>query len=317
MRRVVLITQGLTRVVDPIVGAGHDLVAIIDAPPRIPKKKKKPSSLGAAFKSLLVFLGIRKPSLEKYCATHSIRYMNMATFSDAEISSFLRKNDVDILVVYSMSSLLNEEVFSAPTYGAINLHPSYLPEYPGPNPWFWRYLNQDERGGVTVHYIDTGEDTGDILLQQHYKVQKGVKSPDLQNIAIGDVGSRLLLKAIDQIDVLPRVKQKTHLSVQRARNIKKTEHRSFIDWKEWSIQEIWHLLRGTELWLDAIDQPVGLYKGMRWNVQSYSGSPILDEPLGSVFYVNRRACVVCRDGVISLKVHFVLSIFIRNLLGSR
>ncbi|KZZ72024.1 hypothetical protein A3765_13575 [Oleiphilus sp. HI0130] len=317
MRRVVLITQGLTRVVEPIINSEHEVIAVIDAPPRAPKKKKKPSRIGVFLKPFFIMLGVRKPSLEKYCASHSIRYLSMAQLSDNEISDFLRKEHVDILVVYSMSSLLREEVFAAPKYGAINLHPSYLPQYPGPNPWFWRYLNQDERGGVTVHCIDAGEDTGDILLQQYYTVEKGIKSPNLQDIAIGDIGSRLLLQVIDQIDELPRVKQNNHVSVQRARNVKKTEHRFIIDWKEWPIQDIWHLLRGTELWLDAIEQPSGLFRGMRWSVQSFASSPILDEPFGNVTHVNRRACVVCRDGVIFLKVRFVLSIFLRNLLGSR
>ena len=318
VRRVVLITQGLTRVVAPIVNSEHEVIAVIDAPPRAPRKKKKPSRIGVFLKSLFVMFGLRKPSLQKYCVSHSIRYMSMATFSNSEIGAFLRKEQVDILVVYSMSSLLSEEVFAAPKYGAINLHPSYLPEYPGPNPWFWRYLNQDERGGVTVHCIDAGEDTGDILLQQYYTVEKGVRSPHLQDLAIGDIGSRLLLKAIGQIDSLPRIRQERGSKVFRARNIKPSEHRSFIAWEHWSVEDVWHFLRGTELWLDGVDPPTGLFNGMRWEILESEKVKTLTSPsLGSVGKYKKRNVIFCRDGVIFIRVKFVLSIFVRNMLGLR
>lgn len=47
----------------------------------------------------------------------------------------------------------------------INLHASYLPWNRGPVPNFWSWLT-DSPKGVTIHYIDAGVDTGDIIAQK-------------------------------------------------------------------------------------------------------------------------------------------------------
>lgn len=90
------------------------------------------------------------------------------TSSSCELESWVKSLSPDLIVVYSMSQLLKENIYSIPRFGTINLHPSYLPEYRGPNPIFWMYYNMEKQGGVTVHYIDQGEDTGNIILQKRY-----------------------------------------------------------------------------------------------------------------------------------------------------
>jgi len=51
---------------------------------------------------------------------------------------------------------------------AINLHPSLLPWNRGAHSNFWSFL-EDTPKGVTIHIIDEGIDTGDILLQKKIK----------------------------------------------------------------------------------------------------------------------------------------------------
>jgi methionyl-tRNA formyltransferase len=238
----------------------------------------------------------------------------MTTLSDSGLRQWIRKNGVELLVVFSMSRLLNASVFEAATYGTINLHPSFLPDYRGPNPWLWMYLNMEEWGGVTVHFIDKGEDTGDILLQKRYEIHMGIKSPALQDLAIEEIGSRLLIQAIDEIETLPRVRQPVEATTGRARNINIAEHSDLVDWESWPIERIWHLLRGTELWLNAIQQPSGKFKGMRWSIQDYEIAKI-SAPPGSLGRFKGRRVVFCREGVINLRVNFNLSVFLKNLLG--
>ena len=47
----------------------------------------------------------------------------------------------------------------------LNLHVSYLPWNRGSSPNFWSFIDNTPKG-VTIHYIDKGLDTGDILFQQ-------------------------------------------------------------------------------------------------------------------------------------------------------
>lgn len=315
VKNVVLITQGLTRVVEPIVNSTHNIVAIVDAPSRNANKIKKTSIIGRIIKQLMVSFGLRKKTLKEYCKDKSINYIEFAKTSESSFIEYLKKNKIDLLVIYSMSQLLKESIFIVPKYGTINLHPSFLPKYRGPNPWFWSYLNGDDKGGVTVHFIDKGEDTGDIIYQEEYKIEKGIKSPQMQDLAIGEIGSRLLVQAINNIPNIERIVQPTQSPTPRAKNLKIEEHGQIIDWENWDIEKIWHILRGTELWLNAIEQPIGLFKNMRWSVENFDKNITLDSKIGSLEKYKNNNVVVCEDGIIYLKPKFVFSIYIRNLIG--
>ncbi|MGI6455390.1 MAG: formyltransferase family protein [bacterium] len=87
------------------------------------------------------------------------------------LERWVREKNPDFICVKSMSQLLKENIFSIPKYGTINLHPSILPNYRGPNPLFWTMFNQECESGMTVHYINKGEDTGDILRQYTIKMR--------------------------------------------------------------------------------------------------------------------------------------------------
>ena len=51
---------------------------------------------------------------------------------------------------------------------AINLHISYLPWNRGADPNFWSFV-EDTPKGITIHYLDEGVDTGDIIVQEEIK----------------------------------------------------------------------------------------------------------------------------------------------------
>lgn len=71
----------------------------------------------------------------------------------------------DIIVSYNYRFILKSDVISIPKMGVINLHVSYLPWNRGADPNFWSHVEGTPKG-VTVHYIDPGIDTGDIITQK-------------------------------------------------------------------------------------------------------------------------------------------------------
>ncbi|MEA1052839.1 formyltransferase family protein [Lamprobacter modestohalophilus] len=54
--------------------------------------------------------------------------------------------------------------------GAINCHAGKLPFYRGRNILNWALINDEEEFGITVHSVDTGVDTGDIIRQQCFPI---------------------------------------------------------------------------------------------------------------------------------------------------
>ena len=52
----------------------------------------------------------------------------------------------------------------------INLHPAYLPEFPGAHSIADAYEAKVAQTGVTVHFVDEGVDTGPIIRQERVAI---------------------------------------------------------------------------------------------------------------------------------------------------
>jgi hypothetical protein len=77
--------------------------------------------------------------------------------------AFVEDNKIDAILCFGYNKLLMPEVLSTTT--AINVHCGLLPLDRGPNPHLWSTLRGTNRG-VSIHFIDDGVDTGDIIAQR-------------------------------------------------------------------------------------------------------------------------------------------------------
>lgn len=85
--------------------------------------------------------------------------------NDAETVSILERLDADVMIART-KVLLDEAVFSTPTYGTLVIHPGICPEYRNQHGCFWALANgEPNRVGYSLIQIDEGIDTGDILAQ--------------------------------------------------------------------------------------------------------------------------------------------------------
>jgi len=78
------------------------------------------------------------------------------------------KPDIGISILFDY--IFKPELFSILPQGIINLHPSYLPYNRGQYPNVWSIIDGTP-SGVTLHYIDEGIDTGDIIAQKEVPVE--------------------------------------------------------------------------------------------------------------------------------------------------
>lgn len=84
--------------------------------------------------------------------------------TDEEITKkFIHKNDIDFVVCFGYGRILKKNVFSSVT--CINIHGGLLPYNRGPNPNLWAWINNTKKG-VSIHYIDGGVDTGELIAQR-------------------------------------------------------------------------------------------------------------------------------------------------------
>lgn len=90
--------------------------------------------------------------------------------NDPETIKQIKALEPDLLVSVMFGYILKKEILSAAKYGAVNLHPAYLPFNRGAHPNVWSII-EETPAGVTLHTIDEGIDTGKILAQEKVKVE--------------------------------------------------------------------------------------------------------------------------------------------------
>jgi len=290
----------------------HEIAGIVESGPRGSNQRGLPPA-----RSWRDLLGLAKPQgMRRLAQDMRVPHFWLARNTTQEFPAFLRPLSPDILCVASLSQLLSKPVLQIPRHGAINLHPSLLPKYHGPFPWFWQYHDFGNEWGATIHQIDEGQDTGPILKQRPVLIQMGTDVTEAIRI-IGTVGAGLFVEALQEIanGTIKAEPQPTH-QFNKARIVERDER--FIDWQTWPIERVWHFMRGTYPWHDPVEYP-RLGKGaVVWKIDGYEKCAVQAKP-GGVLKDERGYFVAHKDGKIRLSFQCPRSLAdsLRNLLRSK
>ena len=90
-------------------------------------------------------------------------------------AAFAQEVRPDLIISYNYRHKIGEDVLAVAHNRAINLHVSLLPWNRGAHPNFWSFM-EDTPKGVTVHVVDKGIDTGEILLQKELSFDERVET---------------------------------------------------------------------------------------------------------------------------------------------
>lgn len=123
------------------------------------------------------------PSLKKFCQENNIIYYNPEKL-DNQFLEIIKELDPDICFSVYYRNIFSPDYISIPPMGFVNIHPSLLPKYRGSVPTFWALLNNEKEIGVTMHYIDRGIDSGDIIVQTKHKIPENITGFELNNIMV-------------------------------------------------------------------------------------------------------------------------------------
>ncbi len=103
-----------------------------------------------------------------------------------------------MLVSAYFSQILKSEIIQLTRFGVLNIHPGWLPSYRGAMSYFWVLHNGSDRGGVTVHWIDEGIDSGEILERRSFPIpDDATQETVLMLTAV--IGARLLRRVIRRL----------------------------------------------------------------------------------------------------------------------
>jgi methionyl-tRNA formyltransferase len=101
---------------------------------------------------------------------HSDRVLVGREFREPAGMDLLRSLDLDYVVGVHFPYIVPDEVLAIPRIGVLNLHPALLPYNRGWHTPSWAILDGTPIG-ATLHFMDSGLDTGDIVAQVELEIR--------------------------------------------------------------------------------------------------------------------------------------------------
>jgi methionyl-tRNA formyltransferase len=119
----------------------------------------------------LFFHDLLKPSQDyNFIKRYNLHEIKANSVNSEEFREELEELCPDIVFVGSWGEKFSIQTINIPLKACINVHPSLLPKYRGPNPYMQVILNEESKTGITFHLMDVNYDTGSILHQKRLRI---------------------------------------------------------------------------------------------------------------------------------------------------
>lgn len=210
-------------VLDALVDAGHDIVAVYCQPPRPAGRGKKERASPVQLRAEALGLPVRHPTTLKTAA------------AQAEFQAL--RAQVAVVVAYGL--ILPRALLDAPEFGCLNIHASLLPRWRGAAPIHRAIMAGDTVTGVCIMQMETGLDTGPVLMRQQTEIRPEETTGMLHD-RLSIMGAELIVQALSRLGGLhPQPQPKD--GVTYAAKIDKAEAR--VDWSR-TARQVDQLIRG-------------------------------------------------------------------------
>ncbi|MGO9124741.1 MAG: methionyl-tRNA formyltransferase [Terriglobales bacterium] len=218
---------------EELIAAGFIVSAVVTQPDRPRGRGLELSPSPVKARALELGLPITQPERVK---------------SNLEFQSHLTSLKPNAIIVVGYGRMIPQWMLELPPYGNINLHASLLPRYRGAAPIQWAIARGESVTGVTTMRIDSGLDTGDILLQKDVPIAPEDTAETLAP-RLATAGADLMIETLrglqaDKVQSHPQ----DHTKATLAPVLKKEDGR--IDFHR-TAQEICNRLRGFQPWPGA------------------------------------------------------------------
>jgi len=125
---------------------------------------------------------------------YNIPILDVGDLNDTSAIAALARLRPDLGIVLG-TRILKRSTFSVPRLGCLNLHLGKVPEYRGTPPGFWELYDNQTTAGLTVHLVDDGLDTGDVLGEASIPIHP-LDSPETLRRKLEIRGGELLVQCV-------------------------------------------------------------------------------------------------------------------------
>jgi methionyl-tRNA formyltransferase len=263
------------RALDALVEAGHDIPLVVTRPDR-------PAGRGLHVSPSAVALAAAKRGLPTY---------KPRSLKEDESLEALRACRADVMVVAAYGLLLPPAVLSIPARGCLNIHASLLPRWRGAAPIERALLAGDTQTGICIMQMDSGLDTGPVLLAEPFAIGRRESAGSLTS-SLASLGAQAIVRALASLDALsPRPQDPAQATY--AAKVGKADAR--IDWAQPSTS----LDRQVRAFNPAPGAEALVAGGVMkvWEAEAVAGA---GKP-GEILRADTQFVVACGDGALELR----------------
>ncbi len=163
-----------------IAGSGHEVAAVITA-------ERRPAGRGNELRPTPVAHAAVAAGL----SLHEVETVTSGPGADA-----LAASAPDLLIVVAYGEILPQAVLDLPAIAPVNLHFSLLPDLRGASPVQTALLEGRHETGVTTIVMDTGIDTGPVIVRRAEAIESGDDAGSLGD-RLATIGAEVLVETAD------------------------------------------------------------------------------------------------------------------------
>lgn len=215
-----------------LVASEHEILAVVTQPDR-PKGRGRE---------------VAASPVKRFALEAGIDVLQPEKCRSPEFVDILAGLAPDLVIVVAFGQILSAEVLSVPRLFCMNLHSSILPRYRGAAPINRAIINGDKETGITTMKMDTGLDTGDILLIRRVPIAEADTAETLHD-RLAETGAELVLETLEAVEA-GTLKPVPQDDAQATLAPKLRKEEGLIDWTR-QATDIRNLVRGLFPWPGA------------------------------------------------------------------
>ncbi len=246
-------------------------------------------------------LGVSHPTTDAHtidhiALEHEIPMYGLRRPLDGELENTVIDLAPDLLVVSCFSWKIPPSVIGVARHGGVNMHPSLLPKFRGPDPLFWAYQTNTSAWGVTVHRIEESLDSGPILGRDRFEIPDGMDGDELEGLA-AERGADLLVDVIDAIRSQTASEWRQDESDASYQSFPTTN--DLVLQTDWTVQRALNFVRGI---IPLGYAPIFETEKGRYEVRHIQAGPVGSEIEQEAWLTNDMVRVGFQDGTADIAV---------------
>jgi methionyl-tRNA formyltransferase len=268
--------------IEKLLASDHRVMAVVTQPDR-------PAGRGQA---------LHQSPVKEVAIAKGLHLFQPANCNEIEFLRELRALSPDVIVVVAYGQKLGNDILQMARLYCLNIHPSLLPRYRGPEPVARALMNGDPHTGVCIVKVVEKMDAGPILGIMRVSVPPEITTSEMED-QLSLAGADLLL------DVLGLVRERTAIEIPQdereatyAKKFEKNDGR--IDWRR-PAAKIQSFVRALIPYPCAFTFLDGRRRVVIWKVTGtrYPRKP--DHRVGAILAVDKDSFrVACADGDITI-----------------